>query len=56
MLFRSAERELATKEQAWAYRDKEIQAGREPMTTKHKQQGETLRKRRRELDRKTGKQ
>lgn len=51
----NAERELATKEQAWAYRDKEIQAGRESMTMKHKQQGETLRKRRRELDRKTNK-
>ena len=51
----NAERELATKEQAWAYRDKEIQAGRESMTMKHKQQGETLRKRRKELDRKTNK-
>ena len=51
----NAERELATKEQAWKYRDKEIKAGRERMTIQHRQQGETLRKRRQELNRKTGK-
>ena len=50
-----SERELTTKENAWKYHEKEIQAGRESMTTKHKQQGETLRKRRRDLDRKTNK-
>lgn len=52
----NAERELATKEKAWEYRDKEIKAGRIPYTTKHSQEGETLRRRRKEMNRKTGKE
>ena len=47
-----AERELATKQQAWEYRDKEIKAGREPMTPKHKKEQESLRKQQEKLDRK----
>ena len=47
-----AERELITKETAWEYRDKEIQAGRMPMTSKHREEGNKLRKRRQELERK----
>ena len=52
----NAERELATKEKAWEYRDKEIKAGRQPMTMKHRQEEQTLRRRRLELNRKTGKE
>jgi len=47
-----AERELTLKENAWKYRDKEIKAGREPLTSEHNKQGETLRKRRQEFDKK----
>jgi hypothetical protein len=47
-----AERELLLKENAWKYRDKEIKAGREPMTSEHTKQGETLRKRRQEFEKK----
>jgi hypothetical protein len=46
------ERELLLKENAWKYRDKEIKAGREPMTSEHTKQGETLRKRRQEFEKK----
>jgi len=47
-----AERELLLKENAWKYRDKEIQAGREPLTSEHTKQAETLRKRRIEFEKK----
>jgi len=47
-----AERELILKENAWKYRDKEIQAGREPLTSEHTKQAETLRKRRIEFEKK----
>jgi hypothetical protein len=50
-----AERELATKQQAWEYRDKEIKAGRQPMTPKHKKEQESLRKQQEKLDRKKNK-
>ena len=50
-----AERELATKQQAWEYRDKEIKAGREPMTPKHRKEQESLRKQQEKLDRKKNK-
>jgi len=52
---KNAERELQTKELAWKYRDKEIKAGREKMTPEHIKQGNTLTKRRAELDEKLGK-
>ena len=45
-----AERELLLKENAWKYRDKEIKAGREPLTSEHTKQGEVLRKRRQEYE------
>jgi hypothetical protein len=45
-----AERELLLKENAWKYRDKEIKAGREPLTNEHTKQGEVLRKRRQEYE------
>jgi hypothetical protein len=44
------ERELLLKENAWKYRDKEIKAGREPLTNEHTRQGEVLRKRRQEYE------
>ena len=44
------ERELLLKENAWKYRDKEIKAGREPLTSEHTKQGEVLRKRRQEYE------
>jgi hypothetical protein len=47
-----AERELLLKENAWKYRDKEIEAGREPLTSEHTKQAETLRKRRQEYEKK----
>ena len=52
---KNAERELQTKELAWKYRDKEIAAGRQKMTPEHIKQGNTLAKRRAELDEKLGK-
>ena len=52
---KNAERELQTKELAWKYRDKEIKAGREKMTPEHIKQGNTLTKRRAELNEKLGK-
>jgi hypothetical protein len=52
---KNAERELQTKELAYKYREKEIAAGREKMTPEHIKQGNTLRKRREELDKKMGK-
>jgi len=45
-----AERELATKENAWKYRDKEIQKGRMPWTPKHDQEKRALDKRREKLN------
>ena len=45
-----AERELATKEQAWNYRDKEIKAGRMDWTPKHDKEKEQLDKRREKLE------
>ena len=45
-----AERELATKEQAWNYRDKEIKAGRMDWTPKHDKEKELLDKRREKLE------
>ena len=45
-----AERELATKEQAWNYRDKEIKAGRMDWTPKHDKEKERLDKRREKLE------
>ena len=45
-----AERELATKENAWKYRDKEIEAGRMPRTPKHEQEKQALERRRRRLN------
>ena len=45
-----AERELATKEQAWNYRDKEIKAGRMEWTPKHDKEKERLDKRREKLE------
>ena len=50
-----AERELATKQQAWEYRDKEIKAGRMPMTDKHRREQASLRKQKEDLDRKKNK-
>ena len=47
-----AERELLLKENAWKYRNKEIEAGREPLTSEHTKQGEMLRKRRQEYEKK----
>ena len=52
---KNAERELQTKELAWKYRDKEIKAGREKMTPEHIKQGNTLARRRAELNEKLGK-
>jgi hypothetical protein len=52
---KAAERELQTKELAYQYREKEIKAGREKMTPKHIKEGNMLRKRREEMDRKMGK-
>jgi hypothetical protein len=52
---KAAERELQTKELAYKYREKEIAAGREKMTPKHIQEGNTLRRRREEMDKKMGK-
>jgi hypothetical protein len=46
------ERELLLKENAWKYRNKEIEAGREPLTSEHTKQGEMLRKRRLEYEKK----
>jgi hypothetical protein len=51
-----AEREVATKEQAWEYRDKEIKAGRMPWTSKHDRDKKSLDKQRKELDKKAGKE
>jgi hypothetical protein len=53
---RRAEREVATKEQAWEYRDKEIKAGRMPWTSKHDRDKKSLDKQRKELDKKAGKE
>jgi len=47
-----AERELILKENSWKYRNKEIEAGREPLTSEHTKQGEMLRKRRQEYEKK----
>jgi hypothetical protein len=52
---KNAERELQTKELAYKYREKEIKAGREKMTPKHIKEGNTLTKRRAELNEKLGK-
>jgi hypothetical protein len=52
---KAAERELQTKELAYKYRDKEIAAGREKMTPEHIKQGNMLRRRREEMDKKMGK-
>lgn len=52
---KAAERELQTKELAYQYREKEIKAGRQKMTPEHIKQGNMLRKRREEMDKKTGK-
>lgn len=52
---KAAERELQTKELAYKYREKEIKAGREKLTPKHIKEGNTLRRRREEMDKKTGK-
>ena len=46
----NAERELATKEQSWKYRDKEIKKGRMPMTAKHVAEERALAKRREKLN------
>jgi hypothetical protein len=51
-----AEREVATKEQAWEYRDKEIKAGRMPWTSKHDREKKSLEKQRKDLDKKSGKE
>ena len=53
---RRAEREVATKEQAWEYRDKEIKAGRMPWTSKHDRDKKSLDKQRKELNKKAGKE
>jgi len=45
-----AERELATKENAWKYRDKEIKKGRMEWTPKHDQEKRALDKRREKLN------
>jgi hypothetical protein len=47
-----AERELLLKENAWKYRNREVEAGREPLTSEHTKQGEMLRKRRQEYEKK----
>ena len=47
-----AERELATKENAWRYRDKEIKSGRMPWSAKHDREKQTLDKSREKLDKK----
>jgi hypothetical protein len=52
---KAAERELQTKELAYKYREKEIAAGREKLTPEHIKQGNMLRKRREEMDKKMGK-
>jgi hypothetical protein len=51
-----AEREIATKELAWEYRDKEIKAGRQPMTSKHNEQRRALDRQRKALNKKLGKE
>jgi hypothetical protein len=48
-----AERELATKENAWKYRDKEIKKGRMEWTPKHDQEKRALDKRREKLNKET---
>lgn len=45
-----AERELALKENAWKYRDKEIEAGRMPRTPKHERERLSLERQRRKLN------
>ncbi|CAB4240566.1 hypothetical protein UFOVP38_11 [uncultured Caudovirales phage] len=45
-----AERELRTKENAWEYRDKEIQAGRKEWTSKHAREQKTLERERKKLE------
>ena len=50
-----ASRELATKQQAWEYRDKEIKSGRMPMTHKHTQEGQMLQRRKQKLDKEAAK-
>jgi len=50
-----ANRELATKEQAWEYRDKEIKSGRMPMTSKHTQEGQMLKRRRQKIEQEANK-
>jgi uncharacterized protein YidB (DUF937 family) len=52
----NAERELATKEQAWKYRDKEIKSGRMPWTPKHDRDKQSLEKRRQKLNEMAGKE
>ena len=51
-----AERELILKENAWKYRDKEIEAGRELRTPKHDRDKKSLDKQRKEFNKKTGKE
>jgi hypothetical protein len=45
-----AERELALKENAWKYRNKEIEAGRMPSTPKHERERLSLERQRRKLN------
>jgi len=45
-----AERELALKENAWKYRNKEIEAGRMPSTPKHEREKLSLERQRRKLN------
>jgi len=52
----NAERELATKEQAWKYRDKEIKSGRVAWTPKHDKEKQSLDKRREKINKQTGKE
>ena len=47
-----AERQLATKEQAWNYRDKEIKAGRLKWTSKHDSEKKSLERQRKAIDKK----
>jgi len=45
-----AKRELATKENAWKYREREMEAGRMPRTPKHEQERQALERRRKRLN------
>ena len=51
-----AERELRAKENAWDYRDKEIESGRKEWSSKHARDQKALEKQRKKLERDKAKQ